>query len=167
MEYSWIFDVLAILLSLAAFVLSICQFCVERNRNRKEATIHAFDKLEESEAILFLFKATKKEIDDLVKWKTKSNHPKEQNTKKAEEWEQLSKALPLIEHFAVGINNKIYDIDTLNSMAGNLIISTYSNCEELIKYKRKGWGKGKNYAEFEEMAKALISHRKRHGQSTP
>ena len=101
-----------------------------------------------------------------MKWRTKTNHKDEQNNPKVEAWEKLSKALPLIEHFAVGINNKIFDIGTLNSMAGNQIISSYFACEELIKYKRKGWEKGKNYAEFEEMAKALISYRKRHGQKT-
>lgn len=167
MECGWIFDLLAVVLSFAAFILSICQFCVERNRNRREATIHAFDKLEESNEIMFLFEVTKQEIDGLVQWRTAPSYSGTENANKTEKWEMLSKALPLIEHFAVGINKKAYDLGTLNSMAGNMIISTYAVCEELIKLKRRGWGKGQNYAEFEKMVKDLIAYRKRHGQSTP
>ena len=148
-------------ISFIALLLSGWQFFCERMRCRKEATIHAFDQLETSTDVLFLFKQNKEDVDSLVKIKEADKDAQ------SDEWESLSKALPLIEHFAVGINSKIYDKATLNRMAGNQIISTYLACEELIKYKRTGWGKGKNYAEFEKMAKDLLCYRKRHGQSTP
>lgn len=35
-------------LSVVAFAFSVLQFPCERSRNRKEATIHAFDELEET-----------------------------------------------------------------------------------------------------------------------
>ena len=167
MECGWIWDLLPIIISFAAFFLSAYQFYVERSRNRQEATIHAFDKLEESKAVMFLFEVTKQEIDGLVQWRTAPSYSGTENANKNEKWEMLSKALPLIEHFAVGINKKAYDLGTLNSMAGNMIISTYAACEELIKLKRRGWGKGQNYAEFETMVEDLIAYRKKQGQSTP
>lgn len=161
MEFDIILDFLPIVLSALAFFFSVWQFFTERSRCRKEATIHAFDQLETSEDILFLFKQKKEDIDLLVKAKEADKDFEN------DALDRLSKALPLIEHFAVGINSNIYDKVTLNKMAGNQIISTYLACGELIKYKRTGWGKGKNYAEFEKMAKDLLCYRKKHGQSTP
>ena len=155
---------LPIILSAAAFVFSVWQFFFERNRNRKEATIYAFDKLEESEAVLFLFEVKKPEIDTLVRWRTNLNSTKGLTGKKAEEWELLSKALPLIEHFAVGINSKVYDLKTLNSMAGNQLIRTWDNCEELIEHKRNGADKKKNYSEFEKMVNSLVKLRNKNKQ---
>ena len=154
-------DWLAVLISIGAFVFSIMQFACERRRNRKEATIHAFDALEESESFIYLFSLTKKDVDDLVKRHTV-------NDKRIDnEWQQLCKALPLIEHFAVGVNSKIYDVETLNSMAGNKFITTYYACDELLKYKRSGDGNEKNYSEFEKMVNFLISIRKKQKQSIP
>ena len=59
-------DIIAIVISFIALVFSLIQFFIEKDRNRKEATIHAFDSLEENENILFLFSLSKNEIDDLV-----------------------------------------------------------------------------------------------------
>lgn len=40
-------DIIAVIISVVSLVVSILQFYFERNRNRCEATIHAFDKLQE------------------------------------------------------------------------------------------------------------------------
>lgn len=157
----YIFDGLAIIISIAALFFSILQFSCERARNRKEATIHAFDALEDNDLIIHLFALTKQNVDDLV------NRRKTHDKRIEDVWNELKKALPLIEHFAVGVNSKIYDIETLNRMAGNKIIATYYACEELIKYKRTGDGNENNYSEFEKMVNSLISIRKKHKQSIP
>ena len=44
---SLIVSVIAIILSMLSIVFSIYQFVSETKRSRKEATIHAFDKLED------------------------------------------------------------------------------------------------------------------------
>lgn len=154
-------DIIAIVISFIALVFSLIQFFVEKDRNRKEATIHAFDSLEENDNILFLFSLSKDKIDDFVERK------KEYDRRIEQEWSSLSNALPLIEHFAVGVNSKIYDISTLNRMAGNQIITVFYACDELIKYKRIGQGKEKNYIEFETMVKKLIEVRKKESQTIP
>ena len=148
-------DIIAIVISFIALVFSLIQFFVEKDRNRKEATIHAFDNLEENDNILFLFSLSNDKIDDFVKRK------KEYDRRIEQEWSNLSNALPLIEHFAVGVNSRIYDIGTLNRMAGNQIITVFYACDELIKYKRIGQGKEKNYIEFETMVEKLIEVRKK------
>ena len=154
-------DIIAIFISFIALVFSLIQFFIEKDRNRKEATIHAFDRLEESENILFLFSLSKNEIDDLVS--RKKNYDKRIES----EWEKLSNALPLIEHFSVGVNSEIYDISTLNRMAGNQIITVFFACSNFIHYKRIGQGKEKNYIEFETMVEKLIEFRKKENQTIP
>lgn len=161
MEIEKLLDLLAIILSVIAFLFSVWQFFIERNRCRKEATIHAFDVLEDTEAVIYVLALKENDINELVKRHTAGDKRIES------EWKQLSEALPLIEHFAVGINSKVYDIDTLNSMAGNKIITMYYACNELIKYKRTGDGNERNYSEFEKMVNSLICIRKKHKQSIP
>ena len=83
------------------------------------------------------------------------------------EMSALNRALPLIEHFSVGANSKIYDLKTLNRLAGNKMITTYFSCEKLLEQKRAGDGNSKNYSEFDEMVKSLIVLRKKKGQAIP
>ena len=148
MKEYWV-DIVAIVLSTIALIFSFMQFKSERERSRKEATIHAFDELQNSESIIYLFSLSKIEIDDLVcRYKNKDQRI---NGK----WDMLKKALPLIEHFAVGVNSEVYDVYTLNRMAGNKIITVYEACEVLIEYKRSGKGDENNYLEFEKMVKSL------------
>lgn len=152
-------DWLAVIIAIAALVFSILQFFCERNRNRKEATIHAFDQLEGSPFILTLFSVSKSTIDNYVKDKEDNGYVS------GIEWDEINRALPLLEHFAVGINNKIYDIAVLNAMAGNKLIAMYFSCETLISHKREGEGNEKNYCEFEKMTNKLIEYRKKKKQS--
>jgi len=125
------------------------QFFFERSRNRKEATIHAFDQLEENDSVVKLFFLPKSTLDGCVA--DKINNGQRVN----KDWEEISLALSLVEHFAVGVNNSIYDIKILNSMAGNKMISLFSNCESVIHNKREGRDNQKNYAEFEKMINQL------------
>lgn len=154
-------DCVSIVISFLALWFSLRQYYCERNRNRKEATIHAFDTLEGSDSIIFLFSCSSIQIDDYVQRRT------EYDKRIDQEWASLSNALHLIEHFAVGINSKVYDITTLNSMAGNKIISTYNNCEKLLCHKRMGVGNGNNYSEFSKMVNDLIQLRLKKNQSIP
>lgn len=148
-----VLDIIAVIISFVAVLFSLLQFFIEKNRNRKEATIHAFDKLEENENVVKLFSLSKAHIDSLVERKQHKDALIE------EEWSKLSNALPLIEHFAVGINAKIYDIEVLNQMAGNQMIFTFHACNKLILYKRAGEGKENNYIEFETMVNSLVKLR--------
>jgi len=155
MNYENVVNWIPMVISFGALIFSIMQFFCERTRNRKEATIHAFDALESNEAILYLFSLSKKQINLLVNARKEKNHA--QIKKK---WNELKKALPLIEHFAVGINSGVYDIYTLHRMAGNKMIDTFHKCENLINYKRNGNANQNNYVEFETMVNKLIKLRK-------
>lgn len=154
-------DCVSIVISFLALWFSLRQYYCERNRNRKEATIHAFDTLEGSDAVIFLFSCSSIQIDDYVQRRT------EYDKRIDQEWASLSNALHLIEHFAVGINSKVYDIETLNSMAGNKIISTFCNCKTLLNHKRIGVGNMNNYSEFETMVNSLVQLRLKKKQAIP
>ena len=154
-------DWVAIVVSVAALLFSIKQFCYERNRNRKEATIHAFDQLESNKSIKFLFSCSQSDIDTLVK-----RHEQTDNRIK-DDWDLISDSLPLLEHFAVGINSEIYDLETLNRMAGNKIITVHNNCSKLLHHKRIGVGNQNNYSELEDMVNRLNKLRIRNNQSMP
>lgn len=96
---------------------------------------------------------SKREIETILEAKKRDNIDND-------EWFRISKALALIEHFAVGVNNKIYDLKILNSMAGNKMIDTYDKSVNIIKYKRKD--SEKNYSEFESMVNSLKNYRRKH-----
>lgn len=154
-------DWAAVAISILAFFFSLKQFYYEKNRNRKEATIHAFDQLESNESIKYLFSCSQRDIDSLVKRHTQGDN------RIKDEWDLISSSLPLLEHFAVGINSRIYDLKTLNRMAGNKIIAVYNNCSKLLQHKRLGIGNEKNYKELENMIVRLKKLRIKNNQSIP
>lgn len=154
-------DWTAVVISIFALIFSIKQFYYEKSRNRKEATIHAFDQLESNESIEYLFSCSQNDIDSLVK-----RHKQADNRIK-DKWDLISSALPLLEHFAVGINSEIYDLETLNRMAGNKMITVYNNCSKLLQHKRIGVGNEKNYLELENMIVRLKKLRIKNNQSIP
>lgn len=59
-------DCLAIIISICTLAFSIWQFYLERIRNRKEATIHAFDDLENNNSFRLLLSLSKSKIDEYV-----------------------------------------------------------------------------------------------------
>lgn len=154
-------DLIAIVISIAALIFSVKQFFYEKDRNRKEATIHAFDQIEGNSSVSLLFSLSKPDIDDLVK--CANAHDKRIESK----WNALNDALPLIEHFAVGINSKIYDLEILNRMAGSKVISSFHTCASLLEHKRNTQGKENNYSEFEKMVCDLILLRQKKNQFIP
>ena len=137
-------DIIALLLSFLAIVISITQHISEKNRCRKEATIHAFDVLEKE----VFAKKTYKNI--VVRQGT--NYAL--NTNAAEDisaWNEATLALSQIEHFSVGVNSKVYDLNTLNRMAGSFIIKEYLRWKPIIETKRNQYPKDKHYDEFEKL----------------
>lgn len=140
----------SLVLSILAFVFSLWSFFVERKRTRSEATIHAFDQLEEQ---VFSQKnystLTVKAGDDYC------------NGKRDGAWQAATSYLSKIEHFCAGIRLKTYDIDTLNRLAGGFMIEQYHYWTPIINTKRLKDvnNKMKHYDEFEAVAKELCKKR--------
>ena len=145
-------DIAALIISFSALIFSLCQFFSERKRNRQEATIRAFDELEET-----VF--AKEEYKKLPIRQGRKFALILQNELEVVSWNGATLALSKIEHFAVGINTKIYDINTLNRMAGGFIINEYSRWLPIINTKRVQSPEVKHYNEFEKMVGDLKKYR--------
>lgn len=138
----------ALVFSGIAILISLAQFFSERNRSRKEATIHAFDELEEN---VFSKKHYKKLVIRAGEEYALSGKPENDQ----EKWNEATLALSRIEHFAVGVNTKIYDLKTLNRMAGGFILEEFSRWKPIIETKRIQTPNSKHYDEFETMCVSL------------
>lgn len=144
----WI-DIIALVLSAIAAVFSIWSFLLERKRNRREATIHAFEELEKE---VFL-------QDDYESVIAEAKKEAEEH-KSDRAWRRGTELLARIEHFCVGVQAKAFDLDTLNRLAGGYFIKQYENWRPIIEQKRLDDKSMKHYNEFEDVVNKLKKKRK-------
>lgn len=132
-------DILALLISIAALVLSFVQFIRDASRGKKEATLNAFYALQNE-----VFDS----LDELLVNKDIEISAIKLGT---DEWGTVTTALAKIEQFSVGINTNIYSIEILNRVAGAYFILLFENFKPIIEKKRsQNISKGKHYDEFEQ-----------------
>ncbi len=145
-----ILSILSLVIALAAFFFSVWQFFAERSRSRREATIHAFDELEEA-----VF------ADDAYKELSFGDDALSYALSEKGERHTATLALSRIEHFAVGVNSGIYDIRTLNRMAGGFILEEYARWTPVIETKRRRDPDRLHYDEFEKLCRHLSRLRRK------
>ena len=141
-------DFAAIIVSVAAFLLSIFQFFVERRRSRMEATINALAELQKE--VLNQDEFVNTQVEKLLE-----DHKKLPEGTLDMEWENISESLARIEQFAVGVNTKVYSVQILDRMAGSHLLKEYYRFKPIIDFKRKKGKTNKRYIEFEKMAESL------------
>ena len=144
-------DVVAIVLSAVAAGFSIWSFFLERNRNRQEATIRAFEELEKEVFQSEDYQSTPFEIETGY-----------EGAKDKPAWKRSTYFLSKIEHFCVGIQAGTFDIKILNRLAGGFFIGQFEFWTPIIKTKRKD-DKEKtmqHYDEFEDVVNRLKAMRK-------
>ena len=142
-------DIFALLLSAVAAGFSIWSFFVERKRNRREATIHAFEELERAVFVK----------DDYTSAPADAKKEAEEH-KLGRAWRRGTEFLLRIEHFCVGVQTRAFDLDTLNRLAGGYFINQYENWRPIIEQKRSDDGSMKHYNEFEDVVNELKKKRK-------
>ena len=71
------------------------------------------------------------------------------------DWNKATLFLSRIEHFSVGVNTGIYDIETLNRMEGGFMIGEFNRWKPIINTKRTQSPDTKHYDEFEMLCKSL------------
>ena len=109
--------------------------------DRKQDTIEAFNRLQNE--VLDKVVLTKKEVRSIA------------DTVGSDEYKTLSKYLARIEHFCVGVNAEIYDIDILKRLAGRYFIGIFEKMSPLIEKKREINKTDKHYDDFERTVDAL------------
>ncbi len=136
-------EIVALIISILAFLLSSYQFFRESSRQKKEATLIAYNELQDS-----VF-AKLNEYEDLSKIVYKSR-----------EWEEITICLAKIENFSVGVNTNIYSYKVLNRLGGGFFIRQFEKLSPIISIKRnKNVSTGKHYDEFEKAVSKLKKHR--------
>jgi hypothetical protein len=135
-----------------AFVYAIYTYKQNVKWKRKENTLQAFNALQEQVFDTQTLNLTLDESDALVQRQSQAHAD-------AENWVKITECLCRIEHFAVGINTGIYDLETINRMAGNFLIEKYDSLKPIIVYKKDVAHKGQNYMEFLKMVNAIIDLR--------
>ena len=137
-------EVVALIISILAFILSVVQFFRDSLRQKKEATLIAYNELQDN-----VFSKLNKYGDDLSKIEYRSG-----------EWEEITICLAQIENFSVGINTNIYSFRILNRLGGAFFIRQFEKLKPVIDIKReKNISAGKHYDEFEKTILKLKKHR--------
>lgn len=137
-------EVVALIISILAFILSVVQFFRDSLRQKKEATLIAYNELQDN-----VFAKLNKYADDLSKIEYRSD-----------EWEEITICLAQIENFSVGINTNIYSFRILNRLGGAFFIRQFEKLKPVIDIKReKNISAGKHYDEFEKTILKLKKHR--------
>lgn len=109
--------------------------------DKKQDTIEAFNRLQNE--VLDKIVLTKKEARNIAA------------VVGSDEYKTLSKYLARIEHFCVGVNAEIYDIDVLKRLAGKYFIGIFEKLSPLIEKKREINKTDKHYDEFERTVESL------------
>ena len=138
-------DILALVISGMALVLSLWQFLRDSSRQKKEATLNAYKELQ----------------NDVLTHLSKYDLPMPQFDYNGDDWKTMTTYLAKLEHFSVGINTGIYSVDVLNRLGGAYYIRQFEKLKPIIERKRKeNIVAGKHYDEFEKSVLRLKQYRK-------
>jgi hypothetical protein len=97
-------DVISLVFSLCAAGFSVFTYWSNIVHDRKQATLEAYNQLQE-QALDKLYVYMPKHLKEIVR------------NRRTEEYKLLSSYVARVEHFAVGVNKKIYDLDTVYELS--------------------------------------------------
>ena len=135
-------SIIAIVISVVSFLWTWYVHKKGLERERRQATLDAFNVLQ-CQVLDPLSGYTKGTIAEIAK------------NPRSPEYKELSKLLARCEHFAVGVNQEIYDLETVRRLAGEYLIVIYGNLEPLIQKKREILKNEARYKEFEQLVNSL------------
>lgn len=122
-----ILDMISIVFSLCAAGFAVFTYWSNIVHDRKKATLDAYNLLQE-QALDKLYMYMPKQLKEIA------------GDRRTQEYKLLSSYVARIEHFAVGVNQKIYDFDTVYELShGFLDGSIRTRIEILIERKGEGF----------------------------
>lgn len=116
-------------------------------RQRKEATIHAYQTLQE-QVLDKLVIINKNEIHNVIDYKDESKEF-------LEIYNEYRTLIARCEHFAVGVNNDIYDFNILVELSGIHLIMLYNKLKPIIQCARSATYGKDAFKNFEILVKEL------------
>lgn len=99
-----IVEAISLIFSLAAAVFSVFTYVSNIIHDRKQASLDAYNQLQE-QALDKLQVYMPKQLKEIVK------------NRRSEEYKMLGSYVARVEHFAVGVKHKIYDLDTVYDLS--------------------------------------------------
>lgn len=138
----------AVVISVLGLFISIFTHFSILRRDRKQATLEAYNVLQE-QALDKLNAYKPAQIKDIAKNSNSS------------EFKRISEYMARIEHFCVGINNKVYDMTVLVELAdGYLNCGIYKRVMPIIE-KKQAYSKEQYYDNFEKVVNKMNNRSKR------
>lgn len=123
-----ILSIIAIALSVVSMGLTLYTFWWTARRDRKQATLDAFNRLQK-QALDHLNYYKPSEIAEIAK------------NPRSEEYKKISAYVARIEHFCVGVTQKIYDWETVYALANDYLDGSIKlRIEHIILQKNKMGG---------------------------
>lgn len=116
-------------------------------RQRKEATIHAYQTLQE-QVLDKLVIINKTEIHNVINYKDESKEF-------LEIYNEYRALIARCEHFAVGVNNDIYDFKVLVELSGIHLVMLYKKLEPIILCSRSAVDGESAFKNFEKLVNEL------------
>ena len=137
-----VLSLLALIVSVISFSLSWWVHKQSLVRERKQATLDAFNVFQ-CQVLDELSGYPRKEIEEIAE------------DPRSTDYKSVSKLLARCEHFAVGVNQEIYDKDTVRALAAEHIVVVYGKLLPLIQKKRSFGNNQNRYHDFEKLAKTM------------
>lgn len=123
MDFATIISVISIVVAASAFIFNILTNYKSAVRARRQATLDAYNNLQ-SQALDTLNSYPTSDIAEIIK------------DKHSDKYKEISKCLARIEHFCVGIEEEIYDFETLYKLSHGYFDDTvYKKLLPLIERK--------------------------------
>ena len=156
-------NIVSVVSALTSLVASVCAavalFQTKKynkeslKRQRKEATIHAYQTLQEQVLDKFVI-ISKNEIRNVISYKDESKEF-------LEIYNEYRALVARCEHFAVGVNNDIYNFEVLVELSGVHLVMLYKKLEPIIMCARNTKDGKDAFKNFEILVERL-DKRKNH-----
>lgn len=137
-----IISIVSIILAIVSTVHSFFVYKQTVKHDKKQATLEAFNILQE-------------QVLDIINLYPCSNIKKIAEDARSKEYKKLTILMARIEHFSVGVNSEIYDLETVKRLAGKHFCALYDKLLPMIEKKRKINKSDKHYDEFEKLVNDL------------
>ena len=153
MNTSDIIALIALIVSIFSGAISLFNYYKSQIRQRRIDTIEAYRTLQTDVLDKFV-SYPKKEVLKLVE------NLDQEKVRKA--YDDCRAMIAKCEHFAVGVNNRIYDFDTVDKLGGVHLIYLFDKLFPVIENTRSNQENNETpyYSEFEKMVGDLLSQHK-------
>ena len=137
---------LSIILAIISVALSLYTYTATVHHEKKKATIDAFNLLQNE--VLDKFVCITKENAEVIVANLDDKKCKEA-------YDSYRALIARIEHFAIGVKEKVYDFNVVDELAGTHLIYLYKKIKPIIDNANKNEKKIKHYCNFASLVDRL------------